>query len=57
MTKKTFIATLVLKIDFNNNILGAFEDAHEEYVHDLVVGTFYDLDDVEIENLTVKEKL
>jgi len=56
MTKKVFSATMVLKVDSNNNILGAYDDAHEEDVHDLVVDTFYDLDDVEIENLTVKER-
>jgi hypothetical protein len=56
MTKKVFSATMVIKVDSNNNILGAYDDAHEDDVHDLVVDTFYDLDDVEIENLTVKER-
>jgi hypothetical protein len=56
MTKKVFSATMVIKVDSNNNVLGAYADAHEDDVHDLVVDTFYDLDDVEIENLTVKER-
>lgn len=56
MTKKTFSATMLLKVDSNNNVLGAYEEGHEDDVRDLVVDTFYDVDDVEIENLVVKEK-
>jgi len=56
MKDKTFSATFVLTVSKNNNILGSYDDAHEEDVHDLVVDTFYDVDDVEIENLVVKER-
>jgi hypothetical protein len=56
MTKKTFSATMVLKVDSDNNVLGSYEEGHEDDVRDLVVDTFYDVDDVEIENLVVKEK-
>jgi hypothetical protein len=37
-------------------VLGSYEEGHEDDVRDLVVDTFYDVDDVEIENLVVKEK-
>lgn len=56
MTKKTFSATMVLKVDSDNNVLGSYEEGHEDDVRDLVVDTFYDVDDVEIDNLVVKEK-
>lgn len=56
MTKKKFSATMILKVDSNNNVLGVYEKGHEDDVRDLVVDTFYDVDDVEIENLVVKEK-
>ena len=56
MTEKTFSATMVLKVDSDNNVLGSYEEGHEDDVRDLVVDTFYDVDDVEIENLVVKEK-
>ena len=56
MTKKTFSATMVLKVDSDNNVLGSYEEGHEDDVRDLVIDTFYDVDDVEIENLVVKEK-
>ena len=47
---------MILKVDSNNNVLGVYEKGHEDDVRDLVVDTFYDVDDVEIENLVVKEK-
>ena len=56
MTEKTFSATMVLKVDSDNNVLGSYEEGHEDDVRDLVVDTFYDVDDVEIDNLVVKEK-
>ena len=56
MTKKTFSATTILKVDSDNNVLGSYEEGHEDDVRDLVVDTFYDVDDVEIDNLVVKEK-
>jgi hypothetical protein len=44
-----------LKVDEDNNILSAFEDNHEEDVRDLIEDVMYDVDDVKIENLNVKE--
>lgn len=56
MKDKTFSATFVLTVSKNNNILGSYDEAHEEDVNDLIVDTFYDIDDVEVENLVVKER-
>jgi hypothetical protein len=56
MTERTFSATFLIHVDENNNILGSYSAAHEEDVHDLVLNTFYDVDDVEINNLVIKER-
>tara|TARA_R100000951_G_scaffold89963_1_gene78085 strand:- start:191 stop:400 length:210 start_codon:yes stop_codon:yes gene_type:complete len=57
MTHRTFSITFSLKIDEDNNILGSHDDSHAEDVYDLIINTFYDIDDVTINNLIVKEKL
>ena len=57
MTHRTFSISFSLKIDEDNNILGSLDDSHIEDVYDLIVDTFYDIDDVMINNLIVKEKL
>jgi len=56
MKVKTFSVTLVLQIDEDNNILGAYEDAHTEDISDLVRNTFYDIDDVTVQNILIKER-
>jgi len=56
MKVKSFSVTFVLNIDDNNNILGSYEDAYTDDVSDLVVDTFYDIDDVTIQNILVKER-
>jgi len=53
---KKFSVTFVAKVDDNNNILSSYEDNHEQDMHDLVTDIIYDVDDVEIENLHVKER-
>ena len=47
---------MVLHIDEDNNILGSYEDAHTDDVSDLVTDTFYDIDDVSVQNILVKER-
>ena len=54
---KRFSITFVAKVDDSNNILSSFEDNHEQDIHDLIVNIIYDIDDVEIENLNVRERL
>ena len=48
--------SFVLTVDEDNNILSAYEDDHVADIQDLINGMIYDVDDVSIENLTVKEK-
>jgi len=54
--KKRFSVTFVMELDEGNNILSSDEFSHATDVQDLVLDTFYDTDDVAIENLYVKER-
>lgn len=45
-----------MEVEEKNNILSADENGHAEDVQDLVLSTFYDTDDISIENLFVKER-
>ena len=56
MTDKSFSVTAVVTVDNNNNILSSSEASHEEDVRDLITDAFYDVDDIEITNLLVKER-
>ena len=53
---KKFSVTFLLEVDEACNVLSTVQDAHEEDVHDLVRNTFYDIYDVKIDNLTVRER-
>ena len=56
MIQKKFSVTFVLKVGENNNIFSSVEEAHEDDVYDLIHNTFYYIDDVELDNLNVKER-
>ena len=56
MIQKKFSVTFVLKVQEDNNIFSSVEEAHEDDVYDLVRNTFYDIDDIELDNLHVKER-
>ena len=56
MIQKKFSVTFVLKVGENNNIFSSVEEAHEDDVYVLIHNTFYDIDDVELDNLNVKER-
>ena len=56
MSKK-FSVTFVMVVDDDNNILSSYEASHEEDVYDVIMDVMYDVDDVGIENLVVKERL
>ena len=56
MKDKRFSVTFGMAVDKNNNILSSDDRSHSEDVYDLIVDTFYDTDDVEVENLYVKER-
>jgi len=53
---KKFSVTFVAKVDDNNNILSSYDENHEQDIHDLITDVIYDVDDVEIENLNVRER-
>lgn len=53
---KKFSVTFVVEMDEENNILSSFDDSHEEDVYDLITNVMYDVDDVKIDNLVVKER-
>jgi hypothetical protein len=53
---KKFSVTFVAKLDDSNNILSSYEDSHEQDIHDLITDIIYDIDDLDIENLYVKER-
>ena len=53
---KKFSVTFVLKVDDNNNILSSSDEHHIEDIHDLITDVIYDVDDVKIENLSIKER-
>jgi hypothetical protein len=52
-----FSVTLVLNVDRDANFLSSVQDAHPEDVYDLIKDMFYDVDDVRVDNLVVKERL
>ena len=45
-----------MKVDEDGNILSLVEEAHEEDVEDVVANALHDIDDVKIDNLTVRER-
>ena len=53
--KKFYVSFLVM-VDDDNNILSSFETDHVEDMQDLMQNLLHDIDDTEIENLTVKER-
>jgi hypothetical protein len=53
---KKFNVSFVAKVDDTNNLLSSSKDSHEKDVHDLITDVIYDVDDMNIENLNVKER-
>ena len=53
---KKFSVTFVIEMDEDNNILSSFDNNHEDDVHDLITNVMYDVDDINIDNLIVKER-
>ena len=56
MIKKTFSVSFIMLLDKNNNILSSSEDGHVEDVADLIQDIIYDIDDVKIRSLIVREQ-
>lgn len=57
MTDQRYSITFVLSVDREANFLSSLPDAHEDDVYDLIKDVFFDVDDVKVENLNVKERL
>ncbi len=56
MNDKTFSVMFMLNVDDDNNILSSSDEHHQEDVYDLITNVMYDVDDVTIRNLIVKER-
>lgn len=56
MIKKAFSVSFIMLLDKNNNILSSSEDGHVEDVADLIQDIIYDIDDVKIRSLIVREQ-
>ncbi len=55
MMNKSFNVSFIMLIDKHNNILSSSEDTHVEDVADLIQDVMYDVDDIKIRSLVVKE--
>ena len=53
---KRFYVSFLVTVDDDNNILSSYDSNHEEDIYDLITNVMYDVDDIEIENLNVKER-
>lgn len=50
-----FEVTILLDVDADTNFLGSDKTFYAEDLEDLVRSLFYDVDDVEIEEITIQE--
>tara|TARA_R110002020_G_scaffold453562_1_gene668478 strand:+ start:481 stop:645 length:165 start_codon:yes stop_codon:yes gene_type:complete len=53
---KSFSITFRLEVDEEANILSMYEGGHEQDVRELVENVFYDIDDVNINNIKIQER-
>jgi len=53
---KKFYISFLVEVDDDNNILSSYEQDHIEDVYDLMKNILHDVDDVQVENLNVKER-
>lgn len=56
MSTKTFSVMFMLNVEEENNILSSSDEHYQEDVFDLITNVMYDVDDVTIRNLIVKER-
>lgn len=54
---KKFYVSFMITVDEDNNILSSYEDDHEDDIEDLITNVMYDVDDIKMENLSVKERV
>ena len=53
---KSFSVTFRIAVDDEANILSLYEDGHEQDVRELVENVFYDIDDININNIKIQER-
>ncbi len=53
---RKFSATFVIEVDEDNNILSSHEAHHNEDIRDLLNNLMFDIDDVKIYNINVREQ-
>ena len=53
---KKFYVSFLVTVDDENNILSSYESNHEEDIYDLISNVMYDVDDIMVDNLNVKER-
>jgi len=56
MQVERFSVTFVLQIDKSNNILSSHPTYYEEDIKDLLTRVIYDIDDVEVTNINVRNQ-
>ncbi len=56
MKTEKFSVTFVLSVDKSNNILSSHPMYYEEDIKDLIERVIYDIDDVQISNINVKDQ-
>jgi|TARA_R110002167_G_scaffold265932_1_gene472663 hypothetical protein len=56
MKTEKFSVTFVLSVDKSNNILSSHPMYYEEDIKDLINRVIYDIDDVEISNINVRDQ-
>tara|TARA_R110000824_G_scaffold67749_4_gene175388 strand:+ start:336 stop:512 length:177 start_codon:yes stop_codon:yes gene_type:complete len=53
---RKFSATFVIEVDEENNILSSHEAHHNEDIRDLLDNLIFDIDDVKVYNIHVREQ-
>ena len=51
-----YTVSFVIKVDEDNNLLSSLQEAHKEHIEELVLNMFYDVDDVTISKLLVRDR-
>jgi hypothetical protein len=54
--KKKFSVTFLITVEEDNNILSSYEASHEDDVFDMIMDVMYDVDDITMDSLLVKER-
>jgi len=53
---KSFSITFRIDVDDEANLLSLYEGGHEQDIRELVENVFYDIDDININNIKIQER-